>query len=221
MKSVRTYSKATGIAALLIAALSSAAAQEVDNRTIYVLANNIANDVELIRELMGRPYDDSPRLPASEVSELELFLQVQTLFRKANQLAQEAGVADREPPPAAPESIQPADIYEALRLASEQISLVKQAFDISETLEPLRRESSISSTGIFMTIIDVNRQLNLMLNETIRAADVFDRVQLANIYAAGIVNHLAPDSPTPGLPLVEGHRRPADVYASYWSASMQ
>jgi hypothetical protein len=208
-----THSLHSGLALLLACFVTPSIAQEIDNRAIYLLANSIADDVELIREVMGRPYDDSPRLPASEVSLGELFLQTQTLFRKSNQLAQEAGVAERQSAPAAASvEIQPIEIYRALDSATEQIALVKEVFGITEVIEPLRRESSISTTGIFMTIIDVNRQLNLMLNESIRASDVFDRVALVNVYAAGIIDRLAPGAPLPQLPAISGHYRPANVY---------
>ena len=41
-----------------------AEAQAVDNATTYALANQLADELELVRERMGRPYDESPRLPA-------------------------------------------------------------------------------------------------------------------------------------------------------------
>ena len=211
MNPMSTHSRMAGFALLLIGVLP-VGAQEIDNRTIYLLANSIADDVELIREVMGRPYDDSPRLPASEVSLRELFLQTQTLFRKSNQLAEEAGVSGEQSPPGAPADLSRDDVYRTLELAAEQISLVKAAFGINEVIEPLRRETDISNTGIFMTIIDINRQLNLMLDETISAADVFQRIALVNIYAAGIVTHLMPGSPPPELPRIDGHMRPADIY---------
>lgn len=214
MRSVSTRSGTVWSALWLFALPQIADSEDIDNRTIYLLANEIADNVELIREVMGRPYDDSPRLPASEVSERELLLSVQTLFRKANQLAREAGVADRRSPPAAPpDRIQAADIFGTLELASGQIMLVKEAFEITETIEPLRRESDISTTGVFMTIVDVNRQLNLMLDETISPDDVFDRIALVNLYAAGIVHRLDADAPQPVLPPVSSHYYPADVYA--------
>ena len=203
-----------GVAVLLITVAPAIHAQEVDNRTIYLLANSIADDVELIREVMGRPYDDSPRLPASEVSALELFLQAQTLFRKGNQLAWEAGVAEREQSIAAPAGmISNADIFEIIEQAAAQVSFVKEALGIDTALEPMRRESGISNTGIFMTIVDINRQLNLMLDETIRPRDVFNQVALVNSFAAGIITQLSPEARHPDLPSSDTHRSPAEVYA--------
>ncbi len=110
--------------------VSLAHAQRVDNVDVYVLADQLANEVELIREVIGRPYDDSPRLPVGGVTPAELYLQAQTLFRKANQLARELADAERAAPPPAPDGeVQPKDTYEVVRAALEQILLVKRELD--------------------------------------------------------------------------------------------
>ena len=88
------------IAVLLLLPVAAAQSQEVDNARAYALANQVADELELVRERMGRPYDDSPRLPVSAVTELELYFQTQSLLGKANQLAQElAGAAPRSQGP--------------------------------------------------------------------------------------------------------------------------
>ena len=68
--------------------VSLAHAQRVDNVDVYVLADQLANEVELIREVIGRPYDDSPRLPVGGVTPAELYLQAQHFFgRRISSLA--------------------------------------------------------------------------------------------------------------------------------------
>ena len=42
--------------------------QEIDNTDAYALANQLADEVELVRERMGKPFDDSPRLPVTAVT---------------------------------------------------------------------------------------------------------------------------------------------------------
>jgi hypothetical protein len=199
---------------LVTGALAESSAQTLDNRDIYSLANRVADDVELIREVMGRPYDDSPRLPASEVTPLELFFTSRTLFRKANQLAQQLNLADAtSAPPAPPEGVGVREIFELIDAASGQIGLVKQGLGITIELEPLRRQSGISITGIFMTIIDTNRQLNLLLDEPIQPADVFAQTDLVNSFAGGIIERLAPGLEPIPLPPFETHHTPAEVYS--------
>ena len=85
---------------LALLPVAAAHAQNQDNAAAYALANQVADELELVRERMGRPFDDSPRLPVSAVSELELYYQTQSMLRKANQLAQDlAGAAPRSPGP--------------------------------------------------------------------------------------------------------------------------
>ncbi len=187
-------------------------AQPVDNPMVFALASEVAEEVELIREVMGRSFDDSPRLPASNVSQLEAFFQAQTLFRKANQLAQENAGAERVAAPPLPEgSLQPADTHAVVLLAREQIGLVKDAFGIEvevQTVPP----GSASSTGVFMTIIDLNRQLNLLLDAPIAPRDVFEQVSLAVLYSAGILSNYGV-SDLPPAQAFDGYKRPGDVYA--------
>ena len=205
--------RALSVIVLIAGGLVEAAAQAVDNRDVYNLANRVADDVELIREVMGRPYDDSPRLPASEVTPLELFFTSRTLFGKANQLARQLGLAEElTAPPAPAEGVGVSQIYDLIEAAAEQISLVKQGLGITATLDPLQRQSNISDTGIFMTIIDINRQLNLLLDQPIQPRDVFFQISLVNSFAAGIIQRLDPDAESTPLPHFDGHRTPAEVY---------
>ena len=177
---------------------------------MFALASEVAEEVELIREVMGRPFDDSPRLPASNVSQLEAFFQAQTLFRKVNQLAQEIAGAPRTGAPPLETDVRPADTHGVLSAAREQVALVKEALGI-ETEVPAVPPGSASATGVFMTIIDVNRQLNLLLQQPIAPSDVFQQVTLAIIYCAGILSNYGITELPPPTPF-DGYKRPGDVY---------
>ena len=100
----------------------------------YALANQVADELELVRERMGRPYDDSPRLPVSAVTELELYFQTQSLLGKANQLAQElAGAAPRSQGPVPSGDIDADDVYALLDDALAQIRVAAEAIGIDGT----------------------------------------------------------------------------------------
>jgi hypothetical protein len=191
---------------------STTDAQPIDNPTVFVLASEVAEEVELIREVMGRSFDDSPRLPASNVSQLEAYFQAQTLFRKANQLAQEiAGVPRLAATPLPEAAPQPADTHAVILQAREQVRLVSDALGI-DTEVAVVPIGSASVTGVFMTIIDLNRQLNLLLDTPIAPSDVFEQVSLAVLYCAGILSTYGVNDIPPPEPF-DGYRRPGDVYA--------
>ena len=202
-----------GVSAALFLCMSSLAdAQTVENPDVYALASQVADEIEIIREVMGRPYDDSPRLPATGVSQFEVYFQAQTLFRKSNQLAQEfAGTARIAAPPVPEGELQPGDTHAVVAAALEQVTLVKEALGIDMQL-PDQSRGSASATGVFMTILDTNRQLNLLLDVPILPRDVYEQVTLAVLYSAAILANQGVEDHVPDAEPFDGYRRPADVY---------
>jgi hypothetical protein len=198
---------------VLLVPYESSWSQEVDNAATYSLANQLADEIELVRERMGRPYDDSPRLPVSEISELELYYHAQSLLRKANQLAEElAGAAPRPQGPVPSGSIAPSDVYGVLEDSLEQVRLAAQAIGIAERVEPVARGPAISPTGVFLVVIDINRQLNLMLRVPISDTEVFEEISMAVTYAASMLSMHQGAVQVPPAPPFDGYKRPADVY---------
>jgi hypothetical protein len=184
-----------------------------DNAAAYALANQVADELEIVRERMGRPYDDSPRLPVSAVSELELYFQTQSLLRKANQLAQElAGAAPRSPGPVPSGNVGAPDVYALLEDALAQIRVAAEAIGITERATFEQRVSTIAPTGVFLVVIDINRQLNVMLRVPISDAEVFDEISSAITYAAALLATYPGATAVPEPPPFDGYKRPADVY---------
>ena len=184
----------------------------ITNKDVFVLAEELADEVELIREVMGRPYDESPRLPVAGVSMAEVFFQAQTLLRKSNQLAREiaqAPGATMEPIP--DREIAAADVYALVARALEQIKVVRAELGISEPVIRQLREAEMPATGLFSTIVDSNRQLDLLITNAITAADVFEEVSFALIYTSGMLAKRAPGVEVPDAPF-PGPKRPSDVY---------
>ncbi|HSC14338.1 MAG TPA: hypothetical protein VLI71_04435 [Gammaproteobacteria bacterium] len=200
-------------ALLLLLPVAVCQAQDRDNAAAYALANQVADELELVRERMGRPFDDSPRLPVSAVSELELYYQTQSLLRKANQLAQElAGAAPRAPGPVPSGEISSADVYALLEDALGQIRVAAEAIGIMERATFEQRVTSIAATGVFLVVIDINRQLNQMLRVPIGNTEVFEEVSAAITSAAALLATYPGTTPVPEPPPFDGYKRPADVY---------
>jgi len=195
-----------------LAMCPNAGAQEIDNPDVFAVAAMVAEEVELVREFMGRPFDDSPRLPASDVSQHVVYFQAQSLFRKLNQLAQEQAGAERVAAPPVPEGdLTPADTIVVVTEALTQIRNVKRALEIEREADVFPPTGS-SATGTFMTLLDINRQVNLLLEEPPRPMDVFGQVTLSSVFAAGVLSHLGESEILPPAPPFDGYKRPADVY---------
>ncbi|HET7925118.1 MAG TPA: hypothetical protein VFL30_09470 [Rhodanobacteraceae bacterium] len=199
--------------AVVLLPVAAAHAQDRDNAAAYALANQVADELELVRERMGRPFDDSPRLPVSAVSELELYYQTQSMLRKANQLAQDlAGVAPRSPGPVPSGDISSADVYALLEDSLAQIRVAAEAIGITERATFEQRVTSIAATGVFLVVIDINRQLNQMLRVPIGNTEVFEEVSAAITSAAALLATFPGATPVPEPPPFDGYKRPADVY---------
>ena len=200
-------------ALLMLLPAAAAHAQDRDNAAAYALANQVADELEVVRERMGWPFDDSPRLPVSAVSELELYFQTQSLLRKANQLAQElAGAAPRSPGPAPSGEIASSDVYALLDDALAQIRVAAEAIGITERATFEQRVTTIAATGVFLVVIDVNRQLNQMLRVPIGDAEVFEEISSAITSASALLSTFPGATPMPEPPPFDGYKRPADVY---------
>jgi hypothetical protein len=204
------------VAALLLPA-AAAHSQTIDNARAYALANQVADELELVRERMGAPYDDSPRLPVSAVTELELYFQTQGLLRKANQLAQELAGAAPQGAPRTQATVPPGeigadDVYALLEDALAQIRVAAEAVGITERATFEQRVTSIAPTGVFLVVIDANRQLNHMLRVPIGDAEVFEEVSSAITYAAALLASYPGTTPVPEPSPFDGYKRPADVY---------
>ena len=206
-------------AAVFLCMHSLAGAQSVENPDVYAMASQVADEIEIIREVMGRPFDDSPRLPATGVSQFEVYFQAQTLFRKSNQLAQEYTGAARVPAPPVPEGeLLPADTHAVVAAALEQVLAVKEALGIDLEI-PAQSRGSASATGVFMTILDTNRQLNLLLDVPILPRDVYEQVTLAVLYSAAILSQQGVEDYVPDATPFDGYKRPADVYRMLLSSA--
>ena len=209
----RRFFQLGAAAALLVCAGPASIAQTVTNTDVYNLASQVAEEIEYIREVMGRPFDDSPRLPVGDVSQLQVYYQAQTLFRKANQLAQEyAGTPRAGAPPVPDAEVRAGDSYAAVISAQEQVRQVSRALGI-ETEAQIQERTTASTTGVFLTILDANRQLNLLINEPILPGDVFDQVTLAVLYSASLLAHQGAENLVPEAEPFDGYKRPSDVYA--------
>ena len=84
------------------AAQAQPTAGDIENSDVYTTLTELADEVELIREVMGRPFDDSGRLPMSGISETELYYQAETLLIGCNRLASELAGAELVYPPPVP-----------------------------------------------------------------------------------------------------------------------
>ena len=216
MTHVRSISALTVSYLLATPFCSTVLAQEepaLGGADVQQLARQITLELELLAYEMGRPTIDEELFPVSDVSGFEVFFQAQTLFRKANTLAQEIVGVERVPPPVLPEGgTSAAYDYSVLEGALEQILAVKAELGFEETVGPPERDEDAGATEAFQAIVQANRQLNTLVQQQLLPADVFAEVTLAVIYVSGILELYPGAVALPEAPAFENGKRPVDVY---------
>ena len=97
-------------------------------------------------------------------------------------------------------------------VTQDQVRVAAEAIGITERATFEQRVTSIAATGVFLVVIDINRQLNQMLRVPIGDAEVFEEVSSAITYAAALLATYPGTTTVPEPPPFDGYKRPADVY---------
>lgn len=206
-----------GLVLASIFALSPAVTSaEVESDTlpadVMVSVTQFANDLEIVRLYMGRPAVTPSRFRVEFAAPRHNFSQTQTLFRKVNRLGAEVAGLTRQSPPPAPEhhAVVSSDVLRIVAHAQSQLDLIRESLGI-EAQSPLpKRSNRTEAKDVFEVLAQINRQLNLMIDDPFRSSDVFAQLFLANVYLAGVLEKTG-ENPFPTVPFVS-NRQPIDVY---------
>ncbi len=93
-----------------------------------------------------------------------------------------------------------------------QLAVVQSKLKIPEKVMPPKRDSSITPTEVLRSIVQANRQLNLLLDRRFTPSDVFERVTQAIGYASVLLAEFPMATRIPPPPDFKRKKRPADVY---------
>lgn len=180
-----------------------------------VLARSLLVGAEL--DLMCREMGIAkiaPRdLEISGAAPREVFYQAVTLSQKADRLVFEftGSVAGaREIPNAG--SIRPAHVWRRIDAALGQILLIKAHLGIREKSVEPPQDEGVTPTEVYLAILQLNRQMNLMLQEQFSPSDVFQETTLATNYAARLLSVFPGAERRPDPPAFERGKYPPDVY---------
>ena len=200
----------------IVAMCPAVASAEAESGTlsadVMVSVTQFANELEAVRLYMGRPAVAPNRFRVEFAAPRHDFFQSQTLFRKVNRLGSEVAGLTRESPPPAPEHdvIVPSDVLRVVTDAQRQLDLIRESLGIETQLPPPKRNPRIKAKDVFEELAQINRQLNLMIDDPFRSSDVLSQLFLANVYLAGVLKKMDAD-PFPSVPFVS-NMQPVDVY---------
>lgn len=194
-------------------AANTTAGEDTTSAHVYQAVVRIGADVDLVREVMGRPESTTDPWIVVEAEPRHVFYQALTLLRKANRLAGELVNERRVGLLPVPEGeIQPALVFEVIERAGAQIDAVRGELGITYRAETPELDADRQPADVLREIVQISRQLNYLIDRRFKPEDVYGRLELAATYVAGA---LTQDEAVPEygeLPPFESGKVPADVY---------
>lgn len=201
---------------LFVAAMGPANAQEFEGSAqpadVLVAVMNFTGDLEAVRQFMGKPPVTLSRFRVEFAAPRHVYYQAQTLFWKTNRLGQEVGGVSKQSPPPAPDgTILPQDVLRTVVLAQGQLDLVIDALGVTVSPSQPRRNDRTQPKDVFEAIVQAIRQVNLMIDDPFRPSDVFEQLNVASVYLAGVLSQAESDELFPRVDFV-ANKAPIDVY---------
>ncbi len=178
---------------------------------VYIRTLLLRDELELIRLEMGRPKDMRRELRVAEAEPREAFFQALALFHKTNRLSFDLTRERVELLEKPVGTLRSAHVMTVVEAVLAQLQRVKATLGSVEPSREQRRDPTVTQSDVFRSIVQANRQVNLLLDRHMAASDVFQQVTLAVGYAAQLRTRF-PGTRMPETPPFERHKRPADVY---------
>ena len=204
------------VVAMILVACGPASAQTSLNRAditptdVFGEVFATAQDVQMIRIYMGRPHDEQEAIGVSGVAPREVIYQAATLCEKTNRLSQELIREIGEKPTVPDKDIVPGDVMVMIELAHNRVRRIAEGLGValSEARAPAGERTP---TDVYRAVVQLNRQINILLDRRFSPADVYQQVSLAIAHAANLRGRW-PGQRIPPEPAWELGKRPPDVY---------
>jgi hypothetical protein len=185
--------------------------ESVEAPDIYARLIFLSNELDQIRFEMGKPELTPMKLEIVDVAPREVYFQVETLFKKANQLNFEQTREDSKPAPRPDRAITPADVMVVVEASLVLISRVRTHLEITEPSILVPVDRSKTPTDVFIATATINRQLNLLLDRPFSPAQAYEQLTLAIGYTARLRAQF-PGDRIPATPQFVRGKRSRDIY---------
>lgn len=178
---------------------------------VYAHMRRVHDHLELIRLEMGKPKETRPELRVAAAEPREVYFQALRLFDMVNRLSFDL-TRERVPLPDKPVgTLRLAHVIAVLDTVLVQLQHVKDSLGITESSHDSPLDLAVTPSAIFGSIVQANRQIDLLLDRPISPSDAFQQVTLAVGYAAQLRTRFA-GTRLPEAPSFARRKRPADVY---------
>lgn len=196
-----------------ISGRAATAVEDILPADVLARVKLVQDELELIRYELGKPKNIQPELNVTDAAPREVYYQALTMFQKANRLAFEhTGITNKSPITPPVDSIRPAHVWHNANQVLKRVLLVKESIGVTKESQEKIQDEATTPTDVFRLCIQVNRQLNLLLEQRFSPSDVFQQVTLATNYSARLIAKFPNVTRRPEAAQFEHGKTPADVY---------
>ncbi|MFQ5737478.1 MAG: hypothetical protein ACE5JX_00560 [Acidobacteriota bacterium] len=186
--------------------------EKLDSKDAGERICGLRDEIERIRFEMGRPKSSPPILEVRNAVPREIYSQALTLFQKASQLDFELTGERISAPEKQTTGIDLGLVSTVLDTVLARLLHVQANLGILPRPGPRQSGPECDSVDLFGEIVQLGRQLDLMLDRRLGPADVFEEVTLAVGYAARLLSRFPQAVRIPRVPRLERGKTPVDVY---------
>jgi len=170
-----------------------------------------SQDLERLRRFMGAPKIGKFNIGIHSDLTRDLYFQTLTLWQKTDRLLFEISRVRATPPPTPAGELGTPDILANLQDAHGILQQIMRALEIPP--EPETRTDPIPARpDNFTALLDLNRQVDLLLERHFAPSDVYMEITLAIDYAARLLARYPEAIRIPEEPPFEPNKQPSDVY---------
>ena len=187
------------------------ASAAVDGAALSEQIGAFGRDLERLRRFMGAPRASELDIGIREAIPRDLYFQSLTLWEQTDRLSFEISRTRAKPLPAPAGAIGPGDVLAWLRASHQQFRQILQSLQITDTSGAETRSDKAAADD-FTAILNLNRQMNLLLERHISPSDVYQEVTLAIAYSARLLARYPDAVRIPAEPPFEPDKLPQDVY---------
>lgn len=180
---------------------------------VFAKATLIQNEIDLIRLEMGKSKTSLLDISISKAQPHEVYFQALTLYKKVDRLCfDHTGDIGNIPPKLKQGNIMPSDVFEILTRARTRIRCVLNKWNITELADEPSPNLNHTPSDVYKKILQVNRQLNILLDIPYSPSTVYQQFQETNETIAFLIRYENPDVKLPELPEFVRKKRPEDVF---------
>ena len=179
---------------------------------VHLHLERVHSELEAIRYHMGRPENLQPEVRVDGAGPRDVYFQARTLSVRANRLSfdltRERALIEEVPIG----DVTTGEVYYLIDEALNQLVRIKESLGVRDVAARPERDSSKTADDVFRSIVQANRQLNLLLDQPFSPSDVYQQVTTAVGYAAVLLRSFPGATRVPAAPAFEPGKQPSDVY---------